>query len=629
MISNLAEILHKIHKLKKNGTSFTINTTGIKEENMKNIRINISGTSGQGVISSGDIFSYASARKGYYVTTYRAFPSEIRGDGKCNYSLRISEEKAHTVSSAIDIKVALDADTAFKSTANIVENGVIIYDSNIIPQIPDDIRKDIILYGIPLTDIAKKSASERSKNMVALGIVCEIIHKLNLHDQIIKDIQTRYKTKAKDVIESNINAFNAGCEYAKTELKRNDRYEEAQLETSGSKLIMSGNEAIGLAAIAAGCRFFSGYPITPATEIMEWLAKELPKFGGKMLQCEDEIAAIQYAIGASYGGVKSMTATSGPGFSLMQEAIGLASMAEIPLVVADVQRGGPSTGIPTKFEQSDFNAAIFGTHGDCPKIVLAPMNVEDCFYQTINAFNFAEQYQVPVILLSDALLGPRRECVNMIDFDSLIIKNREKYIPDGTEYLRYKDTENGISPISTPGEEGGAYVATGLEHREDCSPTPDSPNHKKMLEKRFRKLETATTRFSKAKSFGDKDAKVGIISWGSTCGAVIEAINLCHEKGLKVEALYPRTLYPFPTSWIEDFARNKEIIIVIEANYTAQFKSTIVERCENFNKNLTITEYLRYDGIPFTADEIAEYTEKVIKADEQKKALMTNRPEHF
>ena len=596
---------------------------------MKDLRINITGTSGQGVISSGDIFSYASARKGYYVTTYRAFPSEIRGDGKCSYSLRISEEKAHTVSSVTDIKVALDADTVFKNSSNLVENGVIIYDSNIITETPQDIRKDIILYGIPLTDIAKKAASERSKNMAALGIVCEMIHNLNLHDQIIKDIQNRYKAKPQKVIEDNINAFNAGCEYAKTNLARHDRYEEAQMATSGSKLIMSGNEAIGLAAITAGCRFFSGYPITPATEIMEWLAKELPKFGGKMLQCEDEIAAIQYAIGASYGGVKSMTATSGPGFSLMQEAIGLASMAEIPLVVADVQRGGPSTGIPTKFEQSDFNAAIFGTHGDSPKIVLAPMNVADCFYQTINAFNFAEQYQVPVIILSDALLGPRRECVDMIDFDALTITNREKYVPDGEEYLRYKDTPNGISPISTPGEKGGAYVATGLEHREDCSPTPDSPNHKKMIEKRFRKLETATTKFSKAKSFGDKDAKIGIISWGSTCGAVIEAIELCNKKGLKVEALYPRTLYPFPTSWIEDFARNKETIIVIEANYTAQFKSTIVERCENFNKNLTITEYLKYDGSPFTADEIAEHVEKINNVKEQRKSLLTNRPEHF
>lgn len=597
---------------------------------MQNIRINISGTSGQGVISSGDIFSYASARKGYYVTTYRAFPSEIRGDGKCTYSLRISEEKVHTVSSETDIKVALDADTVFKSINSIVNNGVIIFDSDIVNEVPSDIREDIILYPVPLSEIAKKSALERSKNMVALGIICVLINRLNLHDQIIKDIQNRYKSKPQKVIEENINAFNAGCEYAKNELKRKDNFSNVEMKTSGSKLIMSGNEAIGLAALTAGCRFFSGYPITPATEIMEWLAKELPKFGGKMLQCEDEIAAIQYAIGASYGGVKAMTATSGPGFSLMQEAIGLASMAEIPLVIVDVQRGGPSTGIPTKFEQSDLNAAIFGTHGDSPKIVLAPMNVADCFYQTINAFNFAETYQVPVILLSDALLGPRRECVDMIDFDGLIIKNREKFkYIEGEEYLRYKDTENGISPVSSPGDKGGAYVATGLEHREDCSPTPDSANHKKMIEKRFRKLETATTRFSKAKTFGDDDADVGIISWGSTCGTVLEAIELLHKKGLKAQALYPRTLYPFPTSWIEDFAKNKDTIIVIEANYTSQFKSTIVERCENFNKNLNITEYLRYDCNPFSVEEIAEYTEKVILANKVQKELKSNRPEHF
>lgn len=596
---------------------------------MKDLKIRISGTSGQGIISSGDILSYATARKGYYVTTYRAFPSEIRGDGKCYYQLRISEHKAMTVSTKTDILVSLDERTVFEGAKEVSKNGVIIYDSEVITEKPV-FREDIIVYPLPLTSISKKVATERSKNMVALGIVIGLLSNLNLKDQIIKDIETRYKSKSQEIIDANIKAFEAGYKYVFEELKRIDNYQAVEMQTSGSKLIMSGNEAIGLAALAAGCKFFAGYPITPATEIMEWLAKELPKFGGKMLQCEDEIAAINYAIGASYGGLKAMTATSGPGLSLMQESIGLTSMAELPLVIIDVQRGGPSTGIPTKTEQSDLYAALFGTHGDCPKIVLAPMNVEDCFYQAINAFNFAEEYQVPVILLSDATLGPKRECVDLIDLEKVKLCQREKFKDNNNEeYIRYKDTQTGISPISAPSDKGGAYVATGLEHKEDCSPTTDPNTHKQMTEKRFRKLETATHKFSKAKKFGNPNSNIGLISWGSTCGAVLEAIEMASENGYEVEALYPRTLYPFPTEWIKDFIQNKEVIIVIEANYNAQFKSTIVERCVNLNKGIDVIEYLKYDGTPFSSDEIFEEISRVVKTQSMKKGLLTNKPIHF
>lgn len=593
---------------------------------MKDLRIRISGTSGQGIISSGDILSYATARKGYYVTTYRAFPSEIRGDGKCYYQLRISEHKALTVTLMSDILVALDDTTLFKELKDVESNGLVIYDSDVISgEIP---REDVIKYAIPLTQIAKNVASARSRNMVALGVVVGLLHNLDLREQIIKDIEARYKAKSADIIESNKKALIAGYDYVFNELKRSDSYDNVVMKQTGSKLIMSGNEAIGLGALVAGCKFFAGYPITPATEIMEWLAKELPKFGGKMLQCEDEIAAINYAVGASYGGAKAMTATSGPGLSLMQETIGMASMAEIPVVIVDVQRGGPSTGIPTKTEQSDLCAALFGTHGDAPKIVLAPMDVADCFYQTIKAFNFAEQYQVPVILLSDASLGPRRECVDLIDFEHIEIINRDNKIYSD-EYHRYLDTASGVSPIAAPSQKGGAYIATGLEHDEDCTPTTNPQVHKKMIEKRFRKLETASNQFVKAKRFGNKNAKVGVISWGSTCGAVLEAIEMASDEGIEVEALYPRTIYPLPTEWIKEFIQNKEVIIVIEANYNAQFKSTIVEKCVNLNKGIDVFEYLKYDGNPFSSEEIYEEIKRVVDVQTDKKILMTNKPIHF
>lgn len=596
---------------------------------MKDLRIKISGTSGQGIISSGDILSYATARKGYYVTTFRAFPSEIRGDGKCYYTLRISEERTLTATGETDILVCLDETTIYEGLGKIKPNGILIYDSDTVQELKET-KENIKTYAIPLTTIAKGIQSERSRNMVALGIVVGILKNLHLEEQILKDIELRYKAKSQEIIDLNKKALNAGLNYYENTLKRNDVYNKVNMKQTGAKLIMSGNEAIGLAALTAGCRLFAGYPITPATEIMEWLAKELPKFGGKMVQCEDEIAAINYALGASFAGVKSMTATSGPGFSLMQEAIGLASMAELPVVIADVQRSGPSTGMPTKTEQSDLFAAIYGTHGDCPKIVLAPMNVEDCFYQTINAFNFAEQYQVPVIILSDASLGPRRECVDLIDVENIKIINRQKPILDEeTEYKRYADTPSGISPISSVGDKYGEHTITGLEHTEENAPTPDADTHRKMTEKRFRKLETAAGEFSKAKTYGSKDASIGIISWGSTSGAVFEAINKASEKGIKVQALYPRTLYPLPTDWIKGFIKNKDVVIVVEANYNAQFKSTIVERCAHINKGTDVLEFLKYDGTPFKPEEILEEIEKVYKLQTEKNELSTNKHTHF
>lgn len=596
---------------------------------MKDLKVKISGTSGQGIISAGDILSYATARKGYYVTTFRAFPSEIRGDGKCYYTLRISEKRRLTATGETDILVCLDETTIYEGIKKMMPNGILIYDCELVPELKET-RDDIVIYPVPLTSLAKQLDSERSRNMVSLGIVVGLLKNLHLEEQILNDIELRYKLKAQEIIDVNKKALKLGFEYAQNTLVRKDLYTNVDMQTSGAKLIMSGNEAIGLAALAAGCRFFSGYPITPATEIMEWLAKELPKFGGKMVQCEDEIAAINYALGASFAGVKSMTATSGPGLSLMQEAIGLASMAELPVVIADVQRAGPSTGLPTKTEQSDLFAAIYGTHGDCPKIVLAPMNVEDCFYQTINAFNFAEQYQVPVIILSDASLGPKRECVDLIDIKSLKIVDRLKpNLKENDEYNRYRDTESGISPIASVGDKYGEHVITGLEHTEANAPTPAADVHRKMTEKRFRKLETAAGQFSKAKTYGDDDASIGIISWGSTSGAVFEAIDKAKKEGIKVQALYPRTLYPLPTEWIKGFIKNKDVVIVVEANYNAQFKSTIVERCTHINRGTEVLEFLKYDGTPFNPEEIFEEIKKVAKLQNDKSQLATNKHTHF
>lgn len=581
---------------------------------MNDLVIRICGTAGQGVISSGDIFALAVARSEYYVTTSRSFPAEIRGTGQCAFQLRLSEGKIYTTADKTDVLIGFNEEAIKDNIAKLKTGGILLIDSDEVKNEFED-HSEIIKYFIPISSIAKENASIKAKNMVAIGVMAALIPQLELKEQLKEDIQRRYARKGEEIINSNIKAFEAGYEYASSELKRLDNLKSIKMEKSGRKLIMSGNEAIALGAIVAGCRFYSGYPITPATEIMEWLAKEMPKVSGTMLQCEDEIAAVVAAIGASYGGAKAMTATSGPGLSLMSEAIGLASMAELPLVIVDVQRGGPSTGLPTKTEQSDLNIAIYGTHGEAPKIVLAPINVEDCFYQTINAFNCAEKYQTPVILLSDASIGQRKECVDEIDLKKINIENRLKYNRDDDKglYVRYKNTVSGISPISTPGDKGGAYTATGLEHTEFSRPTPAPEVHKMMMEKRFKKLETATQDFQPASTYGPDDAKVGIITWGGTTGAVLEAVDMAKTKGYKIQALYPRTVYPVPEKWLSSFLEGKEMIIVAETNYTAQLLHTLVNRCNQINKDVQVLEALKYTGEPFSAREVFDEVDKAIR----------------
>jgi len=581
---------------------------------MVELVIRITGTPGDGVISSGDILTLAAARSGIYATTYRTFPTEIRGTDQSLFQLRISAKKILTPSDDADILVAFNEKTLRENISGLKKGGILLYDSSVSEIDPNEFG-DVVKFCIPVTNLAKDKFSVKSKNMVMMGILCGLMPNLNLKEQFKEDIKRKYAHKSAEIISINIDAFDFGYEYARTNLEKRPFLENFSIERSAKKLIMNGCEAMAFGALVAGCRFYSGYPITPATEIMEFLAQEMPRFGGNILQCEDEISAITAALGASFAGVKSMTATSGPGFSLMSEAIGLASMAELPVVIMDVQRGGPSTGLPTKTEQSDLNLAIYGTHGDTPKIVIAPIDVEDSFYQTINAFNFAEKYQVPVILLSDLSLAERRECVDMIDLDKIEVIDRLKPGTLDTEerFSRYSLTYSGISPVTAPGDKGGAYIATGLEHNENSTPSGSAETHARMTEKRFKKLDTAIQQFTPAKKYGPDDAKIGIISWGSSSGPVLEAIDMALECGYSVQALYPRTVYPFPDNWINDFLNDKEILIIVERNYSAQFASTIVYRCTCLKKDLKIYNVMKYNGEPFTSKEIFDKIEQTIK----------------
>ena len=582
---------------------------------MSEIVIRMVGKPGDGVISSGDIFTLAAARSGRYVSTYRSFPTEVRGVDQSLYQLRISSDKILTPADKADVLISYDEQFLRDNICDLKDDGIFIFDSSENTCSFED-YKHYTRFFIPITNLAKRFATERAKNMVALGILSALIPSLKMNEQIKSDIRKKYENKDEEIIKSNIEAFDKAYEWGRENLVEGNSLEKLVIKPSGKKLVMSGCEAMALGALVAGCRFYAGYPITPATEIMELLAKEMPRLGGNVIQCEDEIAAITSALGASFSGVKAMTSTSGPGLSLMSESIGLASMAELPIVIADVQRGGPSTGLPTKTEQSDLNLAIYGTHGDTPKIVLAPINVEDSFYQTVKAFNYAETYQVPVIILSDVSLGERRECIDAFDIENVEVVNRLKpEISDKTDepFSRYMKTYTGISPMTSPGEKGGAYIATGLEHTENSAPSSKPEVHAAMTEKRFKKLETAQAEFLSARKYGDDDARFGIISWGSTSGPVLEAIDQADKQGYKIQALYPRIIYPFPTKWINDFLYNKDILLIVERNYSSQFANTIVYRCTCMNKNIQIYNLNKYNGEPFTTKEICNKIDQIIK----------------
>jgi 2-oxoglutarate ferredoxin oxidoreductase subunit alpha len=371
---------------------------------------------------------------------------------------------------------------------------------------------------------------------------------------------------------------------------------------SEPKVLMSGNEASALGAIEAGCRFFAGYPITPSSEILHYLGEWLPRLGGTCLQTEDELAAIGAVVGASFAGAKAMTSTSGPGLSLMSEMIGLSAMAEVPSVIVNVQRGGPSTGIPTKSEQSDLWHSLYGSHGDTPRVVLACTDVADSFHATVDGFNIAEEFQIPVIVLSEQSIAQCRETIEASELTHGVVGRRMATGADLEEYRRYRVTEDGVSPMSVPGIRGGEYQTNGLEHDEQGRPSSMFTTHETMNAKRFRKLDAIAKKYRLFTRFGPENPDLGILCWGSSVGVVREAVDRLTARGVRVAAFAPRILMPLPAEEMQKFVDASKELLVIELTYAAQFykylrseldlpKSTRVY-ARSGGKNLSVSEVI-------------------------------------
>lgn len=580
---------------------------------VKQLSWKVGGQQGEGIDSAGEILSTALNRKGYYLYGYRHFSSRIKG-GHSNTKIRISTTPIRSISDELDILVAFDQESIDFNAHELTDQGVILADAKFNPTVPDGVS--VRLLAVPFTKIAEEVGMAQMKNMVAVGASSAL---LGLPVESFSEvIEERFGRKGQKVVDKNLEAIARGREFVLNEVE--EQITEFTLEASDGKkrLYMIGNDALALGALAAGARLMAAYPITPSSEIMEYLIKKLPELGGTVVQTEDELAAITMSIGMNYGGVRAFTASAGPGLSLMTEAIGLAGMTETPVVIVNTMRGGPSTGLPTKQEQSDLLAMLYSTHGEIPKIVLAPSTAEECFYDMIEAFNLAEEYQCPVIVLSDLALSLGKQTVEPLDYDRIQIR-RGKLVSWDEElpalendalFQRYEFTDDGISRRTLPGMPNGLHHVTGVEHDQTGRPSENPLNRKRMMEKRLSKIENGIGFPEPVYLDAPYDeADLLIVGFSSTRGTITEAKERLEAEGLKVNHAHVRQLFPFPTEIMHEQISKAKKVLVVENNATGQLTSLIKLNVGMADK---LVHYGKYDGNPFLPSEIYKQCKELL-----------------
>ncbi|WP_136687603.1 2-oxoacid:acceptor oxidoreductase subunit alpha [Halorhabdus amylolytica] len=575
----------------------------------------IGGEAGDGIDSTGKIFARALSRAGRHVFTSKDFASRIRG-GYTAYKVRTSVDRVESVVDRLDVLIALTERTIDENLDELQEGSVVIYDGEQTTMADVEVPEGMIGLEVPLNSLAEEAGGAIMRNVVALGAASEVagFPVEYLDEALVK----RFGEKGEAIVANNREAARLGRDFVR---KETDYSDEFSLETTDEDyVLLNGDEAIGMAAIAAGCRFYAGYPITPATDIMEYLTGRIEEFGGAVVQAEDELSAINMALGAARAGARAMTGTSGPGIDLMSETFGLVATSETPLVIANVMRSGPSTGMPTKQEQGDLNAMLYGGHGEIPRFVLAPTTIGECFDRTVEAFNLAEKYQIPVYLTADLALAVTEQTYSpeRFDMESVEIDRGKVVDPDGVEewldekgrFRAHAATEDGVSPRALPGTPDAAHMTTGLEHDELGRRTEEEDVRVEQVQKRQRKVETAREREDfDHREFGDPDADTLVISWGSNEGAMREALGMLEDRGIDVRFLSVPYIYPRPD--LTDEVESAEDVIVVECNATGQFADLIEH--DTLSRVQRVT---KYTGVRFKADELANEIEAAI-ADER------------
>ena len=526
--------------------------------------IRIAGNSQDGIQAIGGFLARLAGRSEQEVMTFMTIPSTISG-GPSIFQVRIGSGEVLSSGDEADVLLAFYQHSYEDHINSVKKGGIVLYDSDHV-EVKPEWQKDYHHVGVPISGLTVEAiggtAKDKGKNIFALGLVAKIFD-LNV-PKLEKLIGERFGGKDQSILNNALAAFHAGYSHSLGNVLEIFQFVEGQ-KRNGQQVVMNGNEALAYGLIAAGVRFGAGYPITPWSDIMELLRRELPKYGGTFVQTEDEIAAISMAIGASYGGRVAVTGSSGPGISLKTEALGWAVMAEMPLIIVDVQRGGPSTGMPTNVEQSDLNIACFGGHGDSPRVVIAPANVEDCFYTAIEAVNIARKYSVPVFILSDQAIATRIEAFEEPNLEKVC----QDISPDLSPVADHKPYDlaapDGVTPHIAPGTRilSGKYpIATGLEHDELGHPTGSPKLHMQMSAKRRKKLQALGASLPTPAIYGPPEGNILLVGWGSTQGPIKEAVDRARAAGDSVSSIHIKHINPLPPGLENIFAGFNHIFVV-------------------------------------------------------------------
>lgn len=554
--------------------------------------VRFAGEGGQGMVTSAEGLAQAAAQAGYHVLTYVTFPSQILG-GPTLAQTRISSTPILSPGDELDVLVCFNRAAYDTHQDEVQAGGVIIYNSEDFQLEPDGKS-----FGMPFSELAKSTGNPRAENMIVIGAFAELVGMVQEHLEgfVVKRF-TRGRPGDDEIIRSNIEALNLGREQAASSGFNVGTLPEPH-KPDWAQVLIKGNDALSMGAMVAGLDVYIGYPISPATTILVFMERNLVHDGKFAYQASSELEAINAAIGAGFTGKKAMTATSGPGFSLMSEGIGMAWMTEIPVVIVDVQRGGPATGLPTKSEQSDLLAALNPAHGDAVMPIIAPGTVEECFYAAVTAINWAERYQGPVVLLNEMGLAERAQNIPKPDLSKVVPETRRVY-QGNNGYKRYDGFE--LSPMPLPGSPG-SYVANASEHDAIGDTTHLPERHVQMTERRFSKLELLKDGTYES---DNAEQEIMVMPWGSSKGPVLEAYNQLKEQGLPIGWFYTMYLHPLPPKLLEEL-RQKELVIVPELNYQGQFASILR------SLGVKAEAITQYTGLPFKVrDLVSKITERV------------------
>ncbi len=580
------------------------------DKRINNFSWKVAGAAGDGILSAGMLFAKTCMHGGLSVFATAEYPSLIRG-GHNHLDVRISERKIHAHTKHLDMLIALNQDSVDYHAYKIVPGGAIIYDGDELKLTEESIgRKDVHLFSLPLKKVANEYGGLIMRNTIAMGATIGLLDfDLELFNQVLAD---RFGKKSPDIVAANVKAAKAGYDFVKQHYAGTFNYKLEKKETKG-EILLTGNEAISAGAIKAGCKFYAAYPMTPASSILGFMAANEKQFGMVVKHTEDEIAAINMAIGASFAGARAMVGTSGGGFALMVEALGLAAITETPLVIVEAQRPGPATGMATHSGQADLRFVLHAATDEFPRIVVAPGDVNECFYETIKAFNFSDKYQIPVIILTDKYLGESYWSNEEFDTQGITIDRglllSDEDMKDAKNYRRYRITDTGVSPRTIPGIKNGMYVASSYEHDEKGMEREEEQIRVAMHNKRFRKLEFIEQELEQPHLLGYQDAPVTIVAWGSTKGPIKEAMKILQQEGIRSNYLQILYLSPFPADRVKEILSNSKIIVDVENNKTGQLAGLIKERT-GIDVHYKI---LKYDGRAFTPEDLAVAIKDIIE----------------